>query len=347
MFYIHQHSCISPQQTFMFVDLETNHKPVEKKLKAIEPAYDKIPPGVLRRMGKAVRMGVGAALPLLEDLPAPAGMIMGTANGGKEDCVKFLNQIIEYNEGMLTPINFVQSTPNAVAAQVGLLTKNHGYNITHLHAGLAFEYAMIDADMFISETAANNYLLGAVDDISTYNYYFEDKAGWYKKEDISNKVLYDTETTGSIAGEAAVMFRVDGIKEDATAKVIAIDTLHNGDENIMQERLKLFLEKYLPVNEKIDLLLSGENGDDRLMKYFTAAETIAGKDITIARFKHFSGEFPTATAMGLWLVCHILDQQAIPGHMIKKQGSGTAYKNVLIYNNYKGIQHSFILVSLP
>ena len=347
MFYIHQSSCISPQQTLSPVDIDTLHEPVNKQLKAIEPSYDAIPPGVLRRMGKAVRMGVGAALPLLQNDHAPDGMIMGTANGGKEDCVKFLNQIIEYNEGMLTPINFVQSTPNAVAAQVGLLTKNHGYNITHLHLGLAFEYAMIDADMFITETPSNNYLIGAVDDISTYNYYFEDKGGWYKAADINNKYLYDTDTPGSIAGEAAVMFRVDGNRTGAIAKLIAIDTLHSRDENIIQQKLKEFIKNYLPAREKIDLLLSGENGDNRLLKYFTAAETLVGDDATVARFKHMSGEYPTATAMGLWLVCNILQQQSMPAHMLKKQGSTSVYKNVLIYNNYKGIQHSFILISLP
>lgn len=347
MFYIHQYSCISPQQTFGKVDLEILHEPTDKQLKAIEPTYSEIPPGVLRRMGKAVRMGVGVALPLLQNNKIPDGIIMGTANGGKEDCVKFLNQIIDYEEGLLTPINFVQSTPNAVAAQISLLSKNHGYNITHLHLGLAFEYALLDADMFLTEMPSNNYLIGAVDDISTYNYYFEDKGGWYKKDAISNKNLYDTNTTGSIAGEAAVMFLTDGIKTDAIAKVIAVDTLHSKDEIAVQKKLNQFLKQYLPVAEKIDLLLSGENGDNRLEKYYSSAETIAGETATVARFKHICGEYPTASAMGLWLACYILQHQSIPSHMIKNLKDETSFKNILIYNNYKGIQHSFILVSLP
>ncbi len=346
MFYIHQHSCISPQQTFLSVDLGLLHDPVDKQLRAIEPGYEAIPPGVLRRMGKAVRMGVGTALPLLQNNIVPDGIIMGTANGGKEDCVKFLNQIIDYDEGMLTPINFVQSTPNAVAAQVGLLSKNHGYNITHLHLGLAFENAMIDADMFLNESPENNYLIGAIDDISTYNYYFEDKGGWYKEAAIKSDALYDTNSPGSIAGEAAVMFRVDANKNDAIAKVVAVDTLHSRNEESVQGKLTQFIKTHLPAGEKIDLLLSGENGDNRLQSFFNIAEA-AADGAAIARFKHMSGEYPTATAMGLWLACNIIQQQSMPSHMIKKQGSSSAYKNVLLYNTYKGIQHSFILVSLP
>jgi hypothetical protein len=345
MFYIHQTSCISPQQTFKNADINILIEPVENKLFSIEPSYDAIPPGILRRMGKVVRMGVGAAMPLLQDEHKPSGIIIGTANGGKEDCVKFLYQIIEYDEGLLTPMNFVQGTPNAVAAQIGLLTKNHGYNITHLHLGLAFEFAMIDADMMLQENQSNSYLLGAVDDISTYNYYFEDKAGWYKKESIANNALYETKTAGSIAGEAAVMFVVNNIEKGSVAKLLAVDTLHNEDESVMKERIQLFINTHLPYGEKIDLLLTGENGDSRLSKYYSTCESLVNETVSIARFKHMSGEFPTATAMGLWLCCNLLQKQLIPKHMMKRKLEEKKIKNVLIYNNYKGIQHSFMLVS--
>jgi hypothetical protein len=347
MFYIHQTSCISPQQTFQDADINKLNEAAEKKLRAIEPSYDGIPPGILRRMGKAVRMGVGAAMPLVKNNPATEGIIIGTANSGNEDCVKFLKQVIEYDEGLLTPINFVQSTPNAVAAQIGLLTNNHGYNITHVQLGLAFEFAMTDADMMLHEKPLSSYLLGAVDDISSYNYYFEDKSGWYKKEDVSNRILYETNSPGSIAGEAAAMFLVNGIKTGAIAKLHAVDTLHHEEEAIIKEKLEDFIGKNLPEGEKIDLLLTGENGDDRLLKYYSSCETVVKDDVTIARFKHMSGEYPTATAMGLWLCCDILQKQSIPGHMIKRGTAKREYKNVLMYNSYKAIQHSFILVSIP
>ena len=344
MFYIHQSSCISPQQTFEDVDLNILFEPTDKKLLAIEPRYDGIPPGVLRRMGKAVRMGVGAAMPLLKNNPQPDGIIIATVNGGKEDCVKFMNQVIDYNEGLLTPINFVQSTPNAIAAQIGLLTKNHGYNITHSQLGLAFEYAMIDAGMMINENPLSSYLLGAVDDISSFNYNFNEKSGCHKQELASTKNLYQTNSPGYIAGEAATMFLVNGNEKGAVAKVFAVDTLHTTDEYFMQEKLSNFIKKHLPAGDKIDVLLTGENGDNRLLKYYSHCESLMDNDVTIARFKHMSGEYPTATSMGLWLCCDILQKQHISEHMFKKAAAKTGYKNVLIYNNYNSIQHSFTLV---
>ena len=118
--YIHKSTCISPQQTFFDVDLVKLNLSINNILNVVEPKYEDIPLNILRRMGKAVRMGVGAALPLIKDSKNIDGIIIGTANGGMEDCIKFLNQIVQFEEGRLTPTNFVQSTPNAIAAQIGL-----------------------------------------------------------------------------------------------------------------------------------------------------------------------------------------------------------------------------------
>lgn len=343
MFYIHQTTCISAQQTFPFTGFDQMIDLKDKRFLAIEPVYDAIPSASLRRMGKSVRMGLGAAIPLMKN--NVAGIIIGTANGGKEDCVKFLSQVKDYDEGLLTPINFVQSTPNAVAAQIGSFAKNHGYNITHLHLGLAFEFAMIDVDMLLEEDAGKNYLLGGVDDISAFNYYFEDKDGWYKKDISSNMELYASDSTGTVAGEAACMFLVNAVATNAIANVAGIETIHTDDEFSVVEKMYKFLETHLTAEEKIDLMLSGENGDNRLLKYYEACENGLGENVSIARFKHMSGEYPTASAMAVWICCEILNKQPLPAHMIKRKVN-TSFKNVLIYNNYKGLQHSFILVRL-
>ena len=345
MLYIHQTTCISPQQSFGGVDINKLNTSVHNKLHATEPIYPGIPSGLLRRMGKAVRIGVGAALPLLKHGSQPDGIIIGTGNGGMEDCIKFLNQIIEYDEGMLTPGNFVQSTPNAIASQVSLLTANKHYNITHVHRGLAFENAVIDAGMFVSENPLGTYLLGAVDEISAYNYHIDYLDGWYKKESISNRELYESKTPASIAGEGSAMFLVNGKKENALADLSDIYTMHTDDENLVKEQLKHFLENNLARGEKIDLLISGENGDSRLQKYYFACEQIIHEDAEIARFKHMSGEFPTVSAFAFWLACHFIQNPHLPLHMIKKQFLQKEIKKILVYNNFKGAQNSFMLVS--
>jgi len=344
MFYIHHTVCISPQHTFSTINIDDLVESAENKLNALEPAYSGVAPAMLRRMGKAVRIGVGAAMPLLANAPMPGGIILGTANGGMGESVKFLQQIVEYNEDMLTPGNFVQSTANATASQISLITGNKGYNTTHVHRGLAFENAMIDAAMMSKEHRETSYLLGGVDEISTYNYNIDYLEGLYKKEKISNKDLYNVNTVGTIAGEGAAMFLINSNAENALAKVQAVAAIHSADEEYITAQLQHFLHTHLPAGEEVDLLLSGENGDNRYIHFYEGCEQVAGDGLTVARFKHMCGEYPTAPAFALWLACVISGPSTLPSHMVKKASAKTEFKNVLIYNNYKGVQHGFILV---
>jgi 3-oxoacyl-(acyl-carrier-protein) synthase len=208
--YIKATAIISAQQDPLQANIELINEPVDKKLLAIEPAYDQIPPGLLRRMGKSLRMGIGTALPLIKQTGSINGIIIGSANAGMDDCVKFLNQIVEYEEGQLTPGSFVQSTGNVIAGQLGMISKNKGYNITHVHLGLAFENALLDAMMQLQANPSHSYLLGGVDEISPFHYNIETLAGAYKTETISNKQLYDVDSAGCIVGEGSAMFVVNG-----------------------------------------------------------------------------------------------------------------------------------------
>lgn len=355
--YIHKSTCISPQQTYSDVDLEKINISVNNILSVVEPKYEDIPLNILRRMGKAVRMGVGAALPLIKQENNINGIIIGTANGGMEDCIKFLNQIVQFEEGRLTPTNFVQSTPNAIAAQIGLTTGNKSYNITHVHRGLAFENALIDAAMLLTENPDFNLLVGGVDEISSYNYNIENLGGWYKSEEINNTQLYINNTKGTIAGEGVTMFLVNNNKENSIAKISAIKTLHTDNADEVAEQLKFFIENNILPDNFIDLFLTGENGDNRLNNYSTTCENIFDENTAIARFKHYCGEYPTASAFSVWLTAYFLNNSVLPSHFIKRNQSTQSLskktmsdpfynklERILIYNNYKGQQHSFILI---
>jgi len=344
MFYVHQINCISPQQTFNITDIEQLLLPVNKKLNVIEPVYQDIPKNSLRRMGKTVRIGIAAAMEIIKQAERFDGIVIGTGNGGMEDSIIFLKQVIEYNEGLLTPAHFVQSTSNAVASQLSLASVNRGYNITHVHRGLAFEMAAIDVAMRLLENRQHSYLLGGVDEISGYNYKLDYLDGWYKKEEVDALGLYDTDSPGTIAGEGAVAMLVNNTKNGAIAKVVGLTTLHSTDVYALQQHLQNFLKQHEGLT--IDLLLSGENGDNRSLYFYTGVEGMIQGNIPIARFKHMCGEYPTASSFALWLACKLIEGAALPAHMLKKGQPKTAYNNVLIYNCHKNLQHSFILVSL-
>jgi len=161
---------------------------------------------------------------------------------------------------------------------------------------------------------------------------------------LSNKDLYTSQSAGSLAGEGTAMFLVSGSPRNALARFKSVFLLHTNDQQAVSTQLRKFISDKLGEDE-VDLLLSGENGDDRLTPVYTACESIFGPHTTIARYKHMTGEFPTGTAIASWLGCQFLQGHPIPGHMIKRKGRSEQLENMLIYNNYKGKQHSFVLLS--
>ncbi len=346
MLFIHDTSCISPQLSFGEVDLQSFQHSVGGKMYAAEPGYAGIPPGALRRMGKAVRMGVGAGLPLLTSSPPVEGIIIGTANGGMEDCIKFLNQIIEYEEGQLTPGNFVQSTPNAIAAQIGFINRNKGYNVTHVQRGLAFEAALTDTIMQLNENPHASYLVGAVEEISTYNYNIDWLDGWYKKEKAEGLDLYTSNSDGSIAGEGASLFYANNINTGAVACISAVDGIHTDDPEKVKQRWNAFVQKHLH-DTAPDILISGENGDKRMMPFYNTIQQTLSGSTAVLRYKHACGEYPTSSAFAVWLACEILKKRKIPDSWFKHLLQHPTVHSIAIYNNFKNQQHGFILVQLP
>jgi hypothetical protein len=345
MAYFHKSVCLSPQNTYPVTDLSQIRNSENNLLKAIEPAYKGIPPGMMRRLGKSVRMALGAAMPLMEENPNPEGIVIATANGGMEDCIKFLNQIVEYNEGLLTPASFVQSTSNAAAAQIALITKNHNHNITHVHRGLAFENAMLDVIMSLKENPEAGYILGCTDEISSYNYNIDRLDGWFRDAPVLNTDLFRTRAKGTLAGEGAFVVWVDNQPKEAAAKLIGVKTIHSTKTGEVLDALQSFLSICIPEAEQPDLLITGENGDERMLPYFEAIESVFKSPVSVARFKQLCGEYCTASSFACWLAIQILQSGEIPPAVVKKMVPVKSFKRILICNNYRNLQHSFILLS--
>jgi hypothetical protein len=221
------------------------------------------------------------------------------------------------------------------------MTANKGYNITHVHRGLSFENALLDAMMMLDARPRASYLVGAVDEISAYNYNIDYLDGWYKSRLQPGISLYDSDTAGSIAGEGAAMFLVNDQPAGAVAQLKALQTLHSDNEQEVKAFLDAFIKKHAGTSTDIDILITGENGDNRLQKYYRAAESLFTGQTGIARYKHLTGEFPTSSALVLWLTCNV---GTIPDQLFK---SGTSKPNdcsFMIYNSYKATQHACMLV---
>ena len=159
--YVQAAHSISPQSN----SIETGQ--LSPDLIIQEPDYKKvIPARMLRRMSKILKMGVFSGLRTLElaGIEEPDAIITATGLGSLADTVKFLDQIEEQTDSMLSPTPFIQSTHNTVGGQIALALKSNAYNMTFVQQHLSFECALLDASLLLKESPDQNILLGGVDE---------------------------------------------------------------------------------------------------------------------------------------------------------------------------------------
>ncbi len=340
--YIKEVSIISPQNTyngeFEKGDFQIHYKTT---LNAIEPSYTEfVPINLLRRMGRAVKIGIGAGVPLIKKYPNINGIIIGTANGGLEDCIKFLNQIVDYEEGLLTPTNFVNSTPNAIAGQLALMGDITGYNTTHTNGSLAFDNAVLDARLVMeNETQHIELLIGAIEEISDYNYNIDKLNKHYKEENITNAELIQSNTNGSLCGEGAAMFVVSNQSENALAEIVDQFQICFPEKEELYTLLTDFLQKNKFQLNDIDVLLFGNSGDGRTDNWYNDLQTNLFPQKKITTFKQFCGDYRTASAFGTYIAVKLLEGS----HNIFGLEKNNP-KTILLYNQFEAERHGFILL---
>ncbi len=345
--YITDLKAISPQESYTEEVLSGQFKVhTDMVYRAIEPNYiGFIPKGLLRRMGKAVRMGVGSGLPLINDHQDIEGILVATANGGMEDCIKFLNQIVDYDEGILTPTNFVQSTPNAIAGQIALLGQNRGYNITYTNGGLAFENALQDAMLLFEEGSCNKLLVGGVEEISDYSYNIDFLLGKYKTEPIDKEWCLDSNTAGAFCGEGASFFVLASGPKGSLCRIKDLDQITYPKESDIEQLVSNLLSRNGLTPAEIDSVVLGYNGDVRHNNWYDHVGNSVFGDANVFCFKHLVGEYRVCSSAALWLLTHLFQgNRHLYTKMIKENRHDKPLKNTLIYNHFDADQHSFILV---
>lgn len=342
--FIRDLTCISPQPTFendFFAGESIVH--VGAQYMASEPSYaGVIPNGILRRMGKSNRLATGAAMPLLTKYKTD-GIIIGTTDGGMDDCHRFLDQIIKYDEGTLTPTGFVQGSPNSAAGGLALMSTNDGYNITHSNKGLSFENCVLDALMLFEEGEASQLLIGSVEEISKAQFRIETLAGYVKNEKEAASPLFSENTRGSVAGEGAAMFIVDQKPEHAIAEIRDVSMVSNADTAGINSTFGALLERNNLGKEDLDAVIIGKSGDSNTDHFYQHVLNEFPSNLGVITFKNLFGESPSASAFATWFGTQILSGKRIP-EMALANPPARPIKNLLIYNHYQGSQHGFILL---
>lgn len=347
--YINGLSSISHQDSLENEFLE-NVTPVtnETVLKAIQPSYKEIiSPAAGRRMAKGVKMGMYTALKSLEDagVENPDSIIVGTGLGCMEDSEKFLNAILDNNEQFLTPTSFIQSTHNTVGGQIALVLQCKGPNFTYVNGGVSFESGLIDAKMQINLGESNAVLVGSVDEIAKQTTHLYQLAELVKTEEENPIDLLTTETKGVFYGEGAQFFVLENQRKDSSYAILdQVSVINTLEANEVNTYIEQFLKAAGTSLEEIDLVILGIDGDAPFRPLYEAPMSLF-KNTPQAYYKHLIGGYHTASAFGFWLGSNVLKRQALPKAVQLNQLTKNTYQKVLLYSQYRGKDHSFILLS--
>ncbi len=349
--FINSIGSVSAQKTFdnsVFLEDIICYK--DTVLEIIAPDYKAyIPPAAARRMAKGIKMStVSAKIAMTEaamEETAIDGIIVGTGLGCIGDSEKFVSDIIENDEQFLTPTRFIQSSHNTVAGQIALGMGCTGHNFTYVHSAISFESALMDAKMQLENGEADHILVGGADELVDHHVNTHRLIGHIKQEPVETMSVLKSGTKGAIFSEGAHFFTVSNEKRSSCySKLIAVKTYNTLTKNQVVEKTQSFLSENGMTTQSIDVVILGNNGDVEFDCYYDGLANGMFKNRPQVYFKHLSGEFDTASGFGFWLANRILKQQSVPDVVRMNAVVVNAPETVLIYNQYRGENHSLTLL---
>lgn len=347
--YINSVGSVSAQKTFnnnTFLEEVVNYN--DTVIKVIDPDYKAyIAPAMARRMAKGIKMSTVASNIALKEagLNNVDAVIVGTGLGCIGDSEKFVSAIIDNDEQFLTPTRFIQSSHNTVSGQIALALGCTGHNFTYVHSAISFESCLLDAMLLIKNEEAANVLVGGVDELVDHHVDTHRLIDHIKKEPVASTQLMQSKTKGCVMSEGSNFFVLSDHKQASSyAELIAVKTFNTLTKDRLSYKISEFLEGEGMSVQDVDVIILGYNGDVDFDGYYDSLSTGLFNTTPQVYYKHLSGEFDTVTGFALWLGAKILKGQQIPQAVRYNQLESVAPKTILLYNQYRGENHSLTLL---
>jgi hypothetical protein len=171
------------------------------------------------------------------------------------------------------------------------------------------------------------------------------KIDFYKSKATSNlNILNDTQK-GAHAGEGSSFFVLSNKATDNTyAKVIGVDMFFRPENSAIENKIDEFLSLHSLTIRDIDLVILGYNGDDEFDTNYANLENNLFVNNTTAYYKHLCGEYDASSSFAMWLAARIIKENKIPDTILRKGKQIGKVSNILIYNQFRGVNHSLILL---
>ncbi len=359
--YITGTSAISPQPTFVQEQyLQQLQEPEQPYLAALEPEYRQyIDPKLSRRMARIIKMSIAAAKKSLEQAGTateaegaaaaaamPGAIIVGTGLGCLQDTEKFLAEIVETREGLLSPTAFIQSTHNTIAGQIALLLGCPHHNFTFVQRGFSFERALEDALLQISE-GTHQVLLGGVDEVTPTLFQILQQLGCAAGAAAGRYPHLQTTKLQPAWGEGATFFTLTGNSSPAAlASIEGMHTFYGAASALeVQDQIEAFLQGCRVEATAVDAVMTGFTGNQQEDEIYQEIGRSCFPGKPLLSFKNLCGEYFTASAFGLHLAALMLQRQQVFAGTVVSGALKEPFSNILLYNRSQGKYHSLMLLS--
>ncbi len=347
--YINSIGSVSVQKTFNnseFLNEIVDYEGIS--VKAVDPNYKEyIPPAAARRMAKGIKMSAVSSQNAMKEagLENVDAIIVGTGLGCLGDSEKFVRDLLDNDEQYLTPTKFIQSSHNTVAGSIALDMGCKGYNFTYVHSNISFESSLWDAKLQLANNEAENILVGAVDEVVDHHVITHQFIEHIKKEPVSMRDVLNSGTKGIVFGEGSHFFVLSNKRQQSTySKLLDMGIYNTLSNDEVSETIRHFVEKNGVSIKDLDGVILGNNGDLEHDTIYHELGTSLFLEIPQLVYKHLSGEYDTASGFAFWMANKIFKTGKVPEILRWNNVQIDRPKRLLLYNQYRGKNHSLVLL---
>jgi 3-oxoacyl-(acyl-carrier-protein) synthase len=266
---------------------------------AQETISQDLPPQLIRRLKRLPRLTLALAAAAHQNSGnenPPGSVFMGTGWGALSETYDFLDRLTSSAEQFPSPTDFVGSVHNGPAGQVAMLFHATGPNITCSGGDYSFEQALLSASLTIKDSDRPAILVGADEGHKVFSPLFDPSIA-------ADVPLAD-------GGAALCLSR----NREFSKCLISLPFYSNAEQENISDLLLESLGGLEKLQSRTALVLAGipyamrDKGEKQFDQFMKRSNLL----IPAIRYRNFTGEFASASAIATALAVSFLEDGAIP-----------------------------------
>lgn len=271
-----------------------------------------LPAKLIRRVKRLARLSLLLATAAHGDTggkDAPSSVFMGTGWGALSETYDFLSRLSESAEQFPSPTDFVGSVHNGPASQIAMLFNATGANVTTSGGDYSFEHALLAADHLLEDANHSALLLGADEG----------------HEPLSSR-LDPSIAAGTPLADGGGALYINRDPQGARC-LVRLSFCGQSPEYGIPDALLDALGRESCAGHGYAAVFAGipagmlNQGNQQLEHFFAQI----GDRIPVCRYRQFTGEFASASAVAAVLAASSIETGVIPGALVSGEDIALAH----------------------